>query len=745
MKKHYKLFIFLPFCLIFGFSAKVSASSDSVKVDVNLDVKHEVGHISTFDRKKFITIHSDITEQEWDGNNFTPDLRDHFLNGYDVYLGRNTGGISWWLNTMITEDSLRPGYANPGDITHYGNYVRNEYGNKSNYHHYESRNEQIICAQLHPFWPDGKTTQKGWAFSQTDTEEEPFGTATGEYMGRFIKDFFGTGGINGQNRPKYVEIINEPLWHLVDFGTDKPEDIFKFHNAVAKEIRKYNEDLVIGGYCTAFPDHETNNFEEWEERWKLFMDIAGENMDFWTIHLYDFPSINNGKQLYRKGSNMEATFDIMEQYSYMKFEEVKPFMISEYGAQMHDYAKQWTPYRDWLHIKSVNSMLMQFMERPHIINKTIPFNPLKAEWGRAEDGSAYNHRMLRKANELPGQTGEEYVYTEFVKIYQLWSDVKGTRVDSYSTDLDIMVDAYVDGNKAYVILNNLNFSAVDIDLNLMGFGENSVEKVSVKHLYLEGQNPILKEEELPEIPDGMTIESEGTIILAYTLAGEITIPHLSTEEKLYAEEYLKPIEGGKTESFNIKGVPESEFGEAVLRLGIGRNHGKSLKPVISFNGTALEVPENFRGDLQNDRPNFYGVLEIPVPLEIIKKENTITVTFSDNGGHISSVALQHYTFTREITRSAKPPVISGTEEEDFGKKKVEIYPNPAKTEINLKTPTSYLGEGFSIHNYLGKAVKSGIIQKEIQAIELGKLPAGLYFLRFENDGNLAKGYKFIME
>jgi len=39
----------------------------------------------------------------------------------------------------------------------------------------------ILCTPLQPFYSGGKTTNKGWAFSQTDTEDEPFGTASGEF------------------------------------------------------------------------------------------------------------------------------------------------------------------------------------------------------------------------------------------------------------------------------------------------------------------------------------------------------------------------------------------------------------------------------------------------------------------------------------------------------------------------------------------------------------------------------------
>ncbi len=160
-----------------------------------------------------------------------------------------------------------------------------------------------------------------WALSQSNTPQVPFGTASGEFMGRYIKENFGTGGTTEEKRPTYCEVISEPEWDLVDF-TPTPipfEQICTFHLNAAKEIHKLVPDMPVGGYCTAFPDHEKDNFAGWTGRWKLFMDIAGAEMDFWTIHLYDFPSISNGKKRYRKGGNMEATFDMMEQYSMMKF------------------------------------------------------------------------------------------------------------------------------------------------------------------------------------------------------------------------------------------------------------------------------------------------------------------------------------------------------------------------------------------------------------------------------------------
>lgn len=704
-----------------------------VAVDINFDIKHEVGGISEFDRNKFVAIHANITEQEWDGNNFTADLRDDFLNGYDVYLGRDTGGITWNLNANTNEDPARSGYADPADILANGTSIKNNYALKTNWHGYEDRNDQILAAQLHPFWPDGQQTNKGWAFSEADTPAEPFGTATGEYMGRFIRDSYGTGGTTGPAKPKYVEVINEPLWHLVDYGTVEPEKIFKFHNAVADEIRKYDSDILIGGYCTAFPDHEKGNFAEWNDRWKLFMDVAGEKMDYWTIHLYDFPSIG-GKEKYRKGSNMEATFDLMEQYSFMKFGEVKPFMISEYGAQMHDYKGAWSAYRDWLHNKSVSAMMMQFMERADIVNKTLNFLPVKAEWGTSGVDKTYDHRLMRKENEPTAYTGQ-WIYSDMVQVYQLWSEVNGDRVDSYSTDQDILVDAYVDGDAAYVILTNLKFEPVDIDLSLMGFSADKFQSVEIKHLHLEDQAGVLDESTQNDLPASVNLGSEATMILKYIFTEDVTIDQSLKETKYYATSYMKEIEEGQALTFTVNNVTTTDnYGEAMLRLGVGRALGKSLRPIVLFNNEKLSIPINYRGDDQAERDTFFGVLEIPVPYDLIKETNEISVSFSDDGGHLSSVAMQVYNFSRTVERSVREEVLSVDKNED--QTGLNFYPNPATDSIHLNFGAKWVGGDLVIRSLDGKELQKRPISERSMTYQLTDLMSGIYFITISHQGEL---------
>ncbi|MFY0601876.1 MAG: T9SS type A sorting domain-containing protein [Cyclobacteriaceae bacterium] len=698
-----------------------------VQVDVNLDVNHTVGGVSTFEREKFITMHGDISSRDWDGQNFTDDLMGDFLEGYDAYFGRTTGGITWIAN-QVKEDPNRPGQIDVDDLKSRGLSSRNTYAGKTDKHQYEYRSNSIIGAQYYPFWPGSSSNPccngTSWKFKD--------GLATGEYMGHYLNEFFGD---NGPPKTRLVEVMNEPMYHFVTHPstfTSTPREIAEFHNDVADGIRAVNDEVLIGGYTAAFPDFEKNDFQRWEDRWKLFIDVAGEKMDFWSIHLYDFPAFG-GKEIYRKGSNIEATFDMMEHYSMLSFGVAKPFVISEYGAQTHDFFNtNWSGLRDWMFVKSTSSMMMTFMDRPNLIEMTIPFMVEKAEWGRT-NGFPHGTRLLRQRKEDPSDTGngEEWVYTDMIRFFELWKNVKGKRVDSHPSDPDIQADAYVDGKKAFIVLNNLNFDQERISIKPYGVENNTLSSVLVRHLHRMGDVGVIDEEELSAFPGELVIDSEGTMVLECTFENDIEVNHTSEETKYYATEYLKPIVAGSSTLFSINDITKSEsgHGEAVLRLGVGREHGRSLHPSVEVNGNTIDVPMDWKGYDQASRESFYGVLEIPVPYSFLDIDNEISVQFEDGGGHIASIAMQVFNFTREIDREIQiivDPLLSSSRLTLEG---FEVYPNPTKGMLSLS--------GLPLGQYkvlVYDIAGSQLIDKSIQvavdsfALDLSSLRNGIYML-----------------
>ncbi len=359
----------------------------------------------------------------------------------------------------------------------------------------------------------------------------------------------------------------------------------------------------------------------------------------------------------RRGGNNEATFDMMEHYSHLTLGEVKPFLISEFGGRALELEPNpWTPYRDWMSMKSMSSMWLTFMDRPHIMLKTIPFIITKAEWGtNQQTGNPYPWRLMRRANEAPGETGNHWVYTEMVKLFEQWKDVRGTRVDTRSENPDIQSIAFVDGNKLHLVLVNLNFETTTADLNLGNVTGNALQNIKVKHLYLEGDAPILEETNHTDLLS-FDLEPEATAVIEYTFENPVVIDKISSEAKYYAEEHLTPIAAFAEHKFHINSVDVPQFGEATLRIGFGRDHGKSLTPRVKVNGQEIHVSDEYSGDDQSQRDRWFGLKEIRIPYAHLREDNDISVQFDDASGHISSVSMRVYELSEPLPRSTDEAV-----------------------------------------------------------------------------------------
>ncbi|ALM91891.1 MULTISPECIES: Ig-like domain-containing protein [Alteromonas] len=640
---NYKLFSALLGVGLALSSPELIAKTEAV---VNANIKHSVGGKDSFDRHKYITLHSTVSESDWDGE---ADKLKYLMEDLDVYFGRENGSAGWNFN-QSAEDPLNPGYVDPTHLVNRGRFARETtYGiNDASVHKYDGRGDVMVGGQPRPHWFATVNPCCGGQSWQANGAD-----AVGDFMGQYMNAFFRTEGepsTQGRVKPTYFEVLNEPLYQLTDapheMGLEAPIppiDIFNFHKDVANAFRQHNQDIKIGGYTVAFPIYEERNFARWGERMKLFIDTAGESMDFYSTHFYDLEDDNRFK-----GSRIEATLDMMDHYSLLTLGKTKEHVISEYGGRNRPLENApWTPLRDWWFLKTASPMMMQFMDRPDAISKAIPFVTVKALWG-TRNGFPYNWRLLRQAKEGEGEQGEHWVFTEMVKFYELWSDVQGTRVDSFTTNEDILIDSYVSKEKLYVIFSNLTEDNETILLHQHGTSGAKVQNIKVKHLYLANNAPQLDIINAPLGLDHFELAPEATIVVEYSYDADLNINGLSTENKYFATEYLKEIDANQVNQFEIKGVQTTSLGESILRIALGRDHGQSLSPEVRFNGQLLTSNARISGDEQLGRDRFFGLLEIPVPYSLLKNDNQIDITFPDTGGHIASVNMKVFGFDQEI-------------------------------------------------------------------------------------------------
>ena len=709
-----------------GYSA-VLAQEDTV--DINLNVKHAVGGVSEFDRSKFIIIHEDLIGNDWDSREQQRSL----LEDYDVYFGRNNGGIVWeWNNTR--EDPGKEGWPDLNHLQARANDAITGYAANTFVHQFEDRYANMMIGGQEFMFPHDQATNMGLVYGGFEE--------TAEFYAQYLARFFGTGGVTGIPKPKMLEVINEPFVKANQLGTTNAE-ISRYHNVVAKRVKELNPGILVGGYTAAFPQFEAANFNHWRGNWKLFIDIAGENMDFFSFHIYDFlmepGDISNEAQ--RKGSNMEAIMDMINHYSYLKLGEVRPWSISEYGWFCRDCDGGYDRKEDWYQLRSYNTMMLQFMERQDQVLNAIPFMLLKASWAHPP-GMQYNPygpRLLREIGELPGEPAHGgWTYTDLLMYFQFWAEVRGTRIDTKPNDVDMLSDAYADGKNLYLILSNLNHEPKEVNLKFFDTGSNPVSGITVKHLY--GVNDVAQFDttEFAGPISKITIGDQATMILKYTFENDILVNEENTEATYYADKYFQEIQAGQASTFTFSNVLKGDFGEAVLRLGLGRDHDKSLAPSLMVNGSAVEMPTGWRGYDQKNRDRFFGVIEIPIPYQLIGDNNEVTVTFNDAGGHISSMVLQVFNFTKELQRSVpshKKNVVLSIENPQGHQ--LRLFPNPTGETLHIDGHR-WENTAYSIVNLMGSVSKKGLLKAGNNTLDITGLPKGVYFFMLETEKIMVK-------
>lgn len=686
-------------------------SAQSVKIDINLNIKHSVDGVSDFGRDRHMTIHSSPTERDWDGHE---DMRDYLINDLDVYFGRDNGSAGW-KNRLVTEDPDKPHWPDVKGMISIGDGLKNWYENDDGFaldYQYKDRGSMIMGTTPAPTYPTldwadyGKTNS---GFQTYDVDASAF------WVANYLDKFFAKSPDElGEPLPQYWEVINEPDMDILGAAymfLSSPEKVFEYHNETAQRIREiFGNKIKIGGMTwgqhdlhlpdlvwrmdpqfyydnsdpALFPVYDNmlqstiwtnrhDNWWQWDGMYQSFIDAAGANMDFYSIHLYDWPDVNDGGTI-RAGGHVEAMLDLIEWYDVFKFGERKEIIVSEFGSVsplVHNL-----PYkrRDWENLRPFNQMFMQFLERPSHVTLTMPFAPVKAQWGDIFDASGnlierYSSTLMDPVGEYTERPGEsrydhnEWEWSANVLFFELWKDVDGTRIDTKSSDRDVQVDAYVNENHVYLIVNNLEVQPKTIELFYFDDYENPVVEVNTRQLYLNESldRPVIDYNRLKTAPATFVLEKSGTVVLDYEFSQPVTIDQeskefrymsepLSSEMNKYGSQLCHVTVNGRTPLVtNVNNVTVPAKGEATLR--IGGAFWDETPESVTINGHELVTGnENWRGRTRNNQ--WFGVFEIDVPLEYLLGNNEVSCTVEGNVSEYSSVILQVWDFSKEPGRSS---------------------------------------------------------------------------------------------
>ncbi|MDZ8117522.1 hypothetical protein [Pontiella agarivorans] len=593
--------------------------AEAEQVEVKLDPAkiRNIGGVSVFDRNQFITIHEGFG---------STDLEDADLKYIEEVLEANygrDGGLLSWMAEDLPADPKNPDMPDMQHIrTYFDKKFRTEYDGRRMIP--SNMEKVILCTHPEIMHGHAENTSTPWG---PKTPE-----ATAEFTAQFLKQ-----GFSDAERPKILEVYNEPFVKADRIPTTV-EAMCMQHNVVAKRVKELTPDVMVGGYSAAWVEVESRNFEHWKSWQQTFMDIAGENMDFWSYHIYDGVNVK-GTPRNRTGSNSEAIMDLIDTYSHMKFGVAKPIMITEYG-KIPEGNMSTMPYsaaRSAGMLYSAMGQLMTYMDHPDRLMRVIPFILGKALWtyDMTTDpvpGEANPYLLWRR------RADGSFAETDLSKFYYFWKGVGGEWRESRSSCPDVRVHMLADGKRLNVIFMNLDEHPKQVRLS--GLAGLETDGVRIRSLTTNCERPILGEHPVSAVPSNLDMEEGDAVLLMIDLKEPLRTNGQVREHRVYATDYLQDIEAGKTISFTFRNVPTGN-GTAVLRLSPGRELGKQPLPsTISLNGTKLEIPTNWAGDDQEGRANFFGMVEFRVPMEALKQTSVLEMVYPDSGGKAACAVLQ---------------------------------------------------------------------------------------------------------
>lgn len=614
----------------FLFWGTVSAAT----LKANFNTEKRVGGVTTFDRQRFVSFHYEITTGDME-----PARLDEIIGEMNVSIGRYLGGPG----------ASTPSY--PGATVE----ELEEYGSK--FIGRQLRKEQSIiyntCNKI--------VTDSSDIFQVLATSKDYYGYA--QHAVNFFRTHFDDE--KGVLKPCYYEPMNEPMNKAKYIDAEDPvavrfEQSKMIHDVCETIHSEFNNAINVGGYASGYVEYHQRQMVVWEERMKIFLDVAGSCVNFVSTHLYNV-----------EGAMMEGILDIIDAYNYHLYDKVTPHIVSEFGrssklwftpATFADgssgkFSQPWTPSRDFEAMSAVSAVWMQLLHKVDRVHKAVPFMVGRAMWSYNEHSqNSYPWALVRKVSAPDGSP--QWVWSHQVDFFRLLSGVQGDFRTTTVDDNSIVTHALLHKDVGFLLIKNLHpREAKEVHVVLEGELHPNILNITRSRIYLNEAEiqseldiaqgvrrsgiPIYEADVQESSLDKFVVEPDEFMLLKITFVNPPTKASVVATSHHYTKNFLQPIIANEPISFFFDGLPDSNR-KVFVRAGITRMDKRGLAFDLFVNNHRMPVDQAY---LHNgpDQPSWldWGVLEIAVPIiHLVDGENEISFVFPDNGGHVTSCILR---------------------------------------------------------------------------------------------------------
>jgi agarase len=638
---HHKLIAFLVTSL---FLSCISTATGQTSITIDATQLRGIGGVTTLDRTRFFN-HTETISPPGTTNlgNLANELG--AASGLNSSTGRISTEFDQFIAQNLGEDPTRPGFIDPTQLREklqgdYRNFVTQGSRWKSLR---ENPNSFVVnSGRSASFWPAFMRTSGG-----STSDHFPNKDAYAEFINIYLDEVvYGANAFMPVDKSRFhIELLNEPDLHLDSSFT--AQAMAEYHRDVAQAIKAQHPTASIGGPSLAITAFAENNFQRWDDVVKPFIDTAGADLDFYSVHPYERYSVQqNGdfaRDIEQSPGRVTAMIDLIQNHHQNIHGDQRQISFSEYGSfnrlatnpdgtpNIGNYARdeqQWDLARD------VRDKLFVFLNRPDTVLNATPFvaprdfrqdtptNPLADNVFWEQDASG------------------DWQETIVGNMFRLYAPVQGEYVGISGDNKNIQSVAFRDGDTVYLLLNNLLASDQQLDLQVLAGGLGTVNSASIDRVFRDnGVNTFINDSDITSNFQNLTLNGEEGAVVTFTLDSADDILFQTNEQTFYGDQVVSELDlpTGRSPIIGID-ADLSEAINAVLRLNYNRPSDMPEAFDILVNGNLLTIQS---GGLGIDDGDFeWFSREIDIPLEfLINGSNEIQVDFEGNGGFLSTAAL----------------------------------------------------------------------------------------------------------
>ncbi|ADE53500.1 hypothetical protein [Coraliomargarita akajimensis] len=580
-------------------------------VDVDATAYRSIHGISEIKRDRYFRYYASPNmdragkEPYYAGKGFLPGRQIEKLS----YLMESRYGAADRMDHLV-EDPDRPGYA---DLSFFER-------NHEMFWRFEGVDPDLTFAMCFDNWPSFMEPKVEGISNNAGTPDN-YDAAT-ELAVEYLKAQIRDSGLTATwwEVKNECDIQSEWMWHGQK-GVDSWGLLADFHNTMADGIHAEFPDLKVGGPASAWIQPHRANFGVWNNH-KRFMELTKGKLDFYSHHFYEVASNNtyqeqwNGRDSYAQGI-MECTLDMVKAQMTAMDHQV-PMLITEYGTLN-------APNGDlgfWIHVKNVNNLLVNLLDRPQDFDMTVPFILTFMHW----DPHATESFIHMKDD-------GEFYKTKNTYLLDLWDDFNGRRLASRNDHRKIFSFAVLEGDTLRVVLNNRSDQRAKI--NLKAALPKGIEIVSASRkmpIFEKGEMLFIREsvKDLTAIDCGVEV----TQVVELKLSTEPSVRATRNETTWYAPKTA--LKADQPVELKVQ-IAESDLNKkrssARVRVGVQRNGGFEQGMSVSLNGQPIgQVDLSYSKGIQR----YFDYFELDCDPALLAADNTVQVSFDEAGAYVTA-------------------------------------------------------------------------------------------------------------